>query len=286
VGEARLCPLIAEVKKEAHKKQMNTWEKVASVSFALLLIVTIAVTGTLAYENLSAEDWAKQTTETVAVQLVQQRRAYDANGKLTGLEEIENPPDVLVPLVQSAQYDGTNFDQYGMPTAEGYVDQIVRVKNEGTADAYVRVIVAVPAALDDKNDAGHNALHWNLGNRFMADGSFSAENETNEAFNAITWEFSETAMVEGVLCNLYIFTYADPLPGGKTTDAAAFVGFYLDENVDIVNGHILLDGIDTGFTDDTVAIYIKAQAVQAYAMGERARGAFAAAGMNGNPWEE
>ncbi len=264
---------------------MNTWKKVASVSFALLLIVTIAVTGTLAYENLSAEDWARQTTQTVTVKLVQEQRAYDDNGELTGLEEFADQ-DVLVPLVQSAQYDGTNFDKYGMPVADGYVDQIVRVKNEGTADAYVRVIVAVPTALDDANDAGHNALHWNLGNRFMADGSFSSENETNEAFNTITWKFFETAMVEGILCNIYIFTYSVPLPGGETTDAAAFVGFYLDENVDIVNGHILLDGIDTGFTDETVQVYVKAQAVQAYAMGESAQEAFTAVGVKDNPWEE
>lgn len=264
---------------------MNTWKKVASVSFALLLIVTIAVTGTLAYENLSAEDWARQTTQTVTVKLVQEQHAYDNNGDLTGLEEFDDQ-DVLVPLVHSAQYDGINFDQYGMPVADGYVDQIVQVKNEGTADAYVRVIVAVPAALDDINDAGHNALHWNQGNRFMADGSFGSEKETNEAFDVITWKFSETAMVEGVLCNIYIFTYSAPLSGGETTDAAAFVGFYLDKNVDIVNGHIWLDGIDTGFTDETVKIYVKAQAVQAYAMGESAQGAFAAAGMKDNPWEE
>jgi len=254
---------------------MKILKKILSVSFALLLIATIAVTGTLAYENLSAEDWARQTAQTVTVKLVQEQRDYDDSGVLIGLKEFTDDK-VLIPLTQSAQYDGTNFDKYGMPVAEGYVDQIVRVKNEGTADAYVRVIVAVPAALDDENDAGHNALHWNLGNRFMPDGSFSSEKVSNTAFNDISWEYSKTATVEGVSCNIYIFTYSTPLAEGEITEAAAFVGFYLDEAVDIVDGHVFLDGVDTGFTDENVKVYVKAQAVQVYAMGESAQDAFAA----------
>ena len=151
----------------------------------------------MAYENLSAYEWAQQTDQTITVQLVQEQRAYNDNGELTGLETFVDDK-VLVPLVETAQYDGINFDKYGMPMADGYVDQTVRVKNEGTASAYVRVIVAVPAVLDDANDAGHNALHWNLGNRFMADGSFSSDNDTNTAFADISWRYSETAVVDDV----------------------------------------------------------------------------------------
>ena len=261
---------------------MKILKKIVSASFALLLIATATVAGTLAYENLSAKGWAFRTDQTISVKLVQEQRSYDDNGELVGLEPFENY-DVLIPLVESAQYDGTNFDKYGMPTADGYVDQIVRVKNEGTASAFVRVIVAIPAALDNANDAGHNALHWNLGNRFMADGSFTAKNNTNEAFSKIAWKFSETTVVHGVESNIYIFTYADPLAGGATTDAASFVGFYLDSSVEIVNGHIFLNGVDTGFTDDTVKVYVKAQAVQSYAMGTAAE-AFETANVPDNPW--
>ena len=259
-------------------------KKVLSFCYAIFLLATVTVAGTLAYENLSAYGWAQQTDQAVSVKLVQQQRAYDKNGKLIGLEDFKNYK-VLVPLVASAQYDGTNFDKYGLPMADDYVDQIVRVKNEGTTSVYVRVIVAVPAVLDDANDAGHNALHWNLGNRFMADGSFSSDNDTNTDFADISWKYFETAVVDGVECNIYIFTYAQPLAGGDTTDAAAFVGFYLDTSVDVVNGHILLDGVDTGFTDDTVKVYVKAQAVQAYGF-DTAGAAFAAAQMRNNPWAD
>lgn len=236
---------------------MNKLKKILSICFAFLLLATATVTGTLAYENLSPQEWAEKADQTVSVKLVQEQRSFDENGNLNGLEPFEDH-DILLPLTESAQYDGTNFDEYGMPTADGYVDQIVRVHNEGTADAYVRVLVAIPAMLDDTNDSGHNALHWNLGNRFMADGTFSISNNINEAYEDISWKYSETAVVDGVECNIYIFTYAKPLAGRHTTDAAAFAGFYLHSSVEIVNGHILLDGMDTGFEDDSVKIHVKA----------------------------
>lgn len=262
---------------------MNKLKKILSVCIPLFLLAATAVAGTLAYENVSAEEWALQTDMSVDIELLQQQRAYDENGVLTGLEAFENNK-VLVPLAESAQYNGTNFDKYGMPLAEGYVDQIVRVKNTGSADAYVRVIVAIPAALDDANEAGNNALHWNLGNRFLEDGSFTVANCVNSAFGTISWKFSQTAEVEGVMCNLYVFTYTEALAAGATTEAAAFVGFYLDDSADVVDGDIVLDGVNTGFRDDSVKIYVEAQAVQTYNMGSSAAAAFEAAGMTENPW--
>ena len=237
--------------------------KVLSVCFALALLATATVTGTLAYNTRAATTAVADTTEEIDVELLQQRRSYDVNGNVTGLESFEDGK-VLVPLVGSAQYNGKNFDRYGMPTAEGYVDQIVRVQNVGTGAAYVRVVVAIPAALDDADAAGNNALHWNLGNRFMPDGDFSAGNNTNQAFDDVTWKFVQTAEVNGVESNLYCFTYKTPLAAGEITEAAAFVGFYLDSRVDVVNGRVLLDGVDTGFADTEVKIPVKAQAVQAY----------------------
>lgn len=260
-------------------------EKAITMCIAALLVVVATVSGTLAYESLSAQEWAvqaEQNDETVEIQLVQQQRVFDGFGDSIGLAPFVNGK-VLVPLVASAQYDGSNFDQYGMPEADGYVDQIIRVKNVGTVDAYVRVIVAVPAALDNANDAGHNALHWNLGNRFMPDGDFSNTNSENAAFDDVSWKYSETAVVDGIECNIYIFTYKKSLTAGSTTEAAAFTGFYLDKAVNVADGHILLDGVDTGFTDDNVVIHVVAQAIQAYGF-ENAEQAFSAADLPTNPW--
>lgn len=259
-------------------------EKGITLCCATLLVVIATVSGTLAYESYIEMEWESTENPNVVVQLVQQQRILDDSDNSIGLAPFEDGK-MLVPLVGSAQYDGSNFDQYGMPKAKGYVDQIIRVKNEGSVHAYVRVIVAVPAALDDANGAGHNALHWNLGNRFMADGDFSSTNSVNTAFNDISWKYNETAVVDEVMCNLYIFTYENPLAGGSITDAAAFTGFYLDKDVNVLDGHILLDGIDTGFTDDNIVIHVAAQAVQAYSF-ESAEAAFSAAALPGNPWLE
>ena len=256
--------------------------KMLSVCFALLLIATATVTGTLAFETWTAQEYAESTTDKIKVSLVQEQRKYDADGNVCGLEHFADNK-VLVPLVSSAQYDGNNFDRYGMPMAEGYVDQMVRVKNEGTGAVYARVIVAIPAALDDASEAGNNALHWNLGNRFMPGGSFGPKKDTNAAFSDITWKFCEKTTVNGVESNIYIFTYNTALAGGETMHAAAFVGFYLDSHVDVVNGHILLDGVDTGFTDDEVTIPVVAQAMQAYGFSSAAD---AFAGMSNNPWNK
>ena len=262
---------------------MSKLNKFLAVCFALLMIAIMPVAGTWAYEVWNAEQYADETTEKIEVRLLQQQRAYDTDGNLSGLEPFADEKQ-LVPLVGSAQYDGSNFDRYGMPVAAGYVDQIVRVKNEGTAAAYVRVIAAIPAALDDVDFAGNNALHWNLGNRFMPNGDFSAENTSNPAFEGISWKFSEKAVVEGVLSNLYIFTYEKELAAGAVTGAAAFVGFYLDQAVDIVNGHIMLNGEDTEFSDEKVKIPVAAQAVQSYGFSS-AQEAFDEAGTADNPWK-
>ena len=260
-------------------------KKILACCFLIVLMASAAVAGTLAYENWTAVQYAEKFSGKLEIKLVQWQRIYqDGEMVLTGMAR-ENRE--LIPLVGSAQYNGSNFDKYGMPVAEGYVDHIVQVKNTGTpgvdADAYVRVVVAIPAALDDANDAGKNALHWNLGNRFMPDGDFTASNSTNPHFSDIVRKFAAKDTVEGTECNIYTFTYNTPLQPGETTPAAAFVGFYLDRDVDIVDGHITLDGKDTGFTSDSVKIYVKAQAVQAYGFGSAAA-AFEAVNAADNPW--
>lgn len=240
--------------------QSSKFNKVFSLCFALLLLLTATFTGTLAFSTRSTPADGNTSSEAVRVTLLQQQRDYDEKGNVE-LEDFENHK-LLFPIVGSAQYDGNNFDKYGMPTASNYVDQIIRVKNEDSKSAYVRIIVAIPAALDDKGEAENNALHWNLGNRFMPDGNFGFDNTENLNFQKFSWQYSETTVVDGVECNIYIFTYETPLEAGETTAAAAFVGFYLDSDVDIVNGYITIDGLSTGYNKAEVEIPVVAQGVQ------------------------
>ena len=45
----------------------------------------------------------------------------------------------------------------------------------------------------------------------------------------------------------------------------------------------MLDGVDTGFTGESVKVYVKAQAVQAYGF-KSAKEAFDAGKLKDNPW--
>lgn len=261
------------------RKKLN---KILSICFVAILTGCALIGGTMA---MTSDDKPMVVSEdtTLSVALVQQQRSFDANGNWV-LQPFEDGK-ALVPLVGSAQYDGSNFDKYGMPKADGYLDNIVRVQNTGNIEAYVRVVAAVPAVLDTENEFGKTALHWNLGNRFMANGDF--DNETKNIIEnygqKVKCEFVKTATVGNEKCNIYTFTYKESLPAGQTTELAAFVGFYLDRTVNVVNGHIMMDGVDTGYTNDNVKIYVKAQAVQA--TGITSEIAFSQSEVKDNPWK-
>lgn len=261
--------------------------KLLSVCFVLVLAAFATVGGVLAAEAMQVNHNGESTQpgEGFQVELVMQQRAYHADGTLAGLEPYEDGT-MLYPLVGSAQYNGSNFDKYGMPTAEGYVDQIVRMTNTSNQPMYVRLLVAVPAALEEINgNASKNALHWNLGNRFMPEGNFSSSNHTNTAFAKYEEPIKIGTQTEnGILYNVYTITYKEALLAGETTPAAAFVGFYFDKNVNIVDDKVYLNGKYTGYQGTTVDIAVKAQGVETTGH-DNAEAAFAEYGVSDYPWQ-
>ena len=199
---------------------------------ALILVVALAVTtivgGTLAYQVDTEAAVNVAVVGMVDVELIEQQRGE------SGLEPFEDAK-VLMPIVGSAQGEK---DDYGMPVAANYVDKIVRVENTGNQPAWVRVIVAIPAALEG-GSADQNALHWNLGNRFdpkggkaYNDGAWAvAGNPYFDDFGNPGYELVENVVIDGMEYNLYTFTTAAPVQAGDTT-AAVMSGFYLDSAVD------------------------------------------------------
>lgn len=248
--------------------------KLFSLCLVLVLMACVTAGGVLAMQatesnadnNLMITQTSTESQNTV--QVVSKQRGTDGNGE-TALVSYRNNT-ILYPLVGSAEYDGTNFDQYGMPTAAGYVDQIVTLRNESSKTAYARLLVAIPAALEAVDgDANKKALHWNVGNRFLPNGNFGkgeGKTEMNESYSnyELTSHMStkeNPQMVNGQPCNIYVFTYSEPLTGGEETQAAAFVGFYLDKDVNVKDNKVYLDGRFTGYEGTTVDIAVKAQAV-------------------------
>ena len=104
---------------------MKKLEKIISVSFACFLVATATITGTLAYESLIDVEWAQTSDDMKSIQvaLIQEQRSYDEDGNLVGLETFKDDKEI-VPLVASVQYDGTNFDKYGMLTTRYAINQV------------------------------------------------------------------------------------------------------------------------------------------------------------------
>lgn len=255
-------------------------KKIVSICLVAVIAVMAIAGASLAY--LTDTDDADNVFEVgnVQIELVEQQR--NENGELEAFEDDKT----LMPIVGSAQGEK---DGYGLPTAKNYVDKIVNVKNTGKSDAYVRVIVAVPAALDNSTDA-QSALHWNVGNRFSPDKEY-VDGYTNPGYADIEWNFVEEITIDGIAYNTYCFTYTEALTAGETTDCAAITGFYLDKNVDnYVNdeGKVVytLNGNDINYDlTKGVTVPVFAQAVQAAGF-DTAEEAFANAGLPTNPWAE
>ena len=246
-------------------------KKIIALSLAAIIAVTAIASASLAY--LMDTDSADNvfTVGNVQIELVEQQRGEN------GLEAFEDKK-VLLPIVGSAQGDK---DTLGMPTAANYVDKIVTVKNTGVSAAYIRVIVAIPAELEEANGA-NGPLHWNLGNKFNG--------ATDALYNAeVIWKYEVTAEIDAIKYNLYSFTYQTPVAGGAVTPYAAITGFYLnsgvnnrvDENNKIVytfNGKDINYDLTKGFT-----VPVFAQAIQSDGFAS-ADAAFAASGLPVNPW--
>lgn len=266
-------------------------KKIISLCLVIALAATAVVGATLAYFTDTESANNVFTAGSVRIKLIEQEREYKADGSLKGLKDF-TPNKQLVPSHNDAQGEK---DRYGMSVVDNYVDKIVTVKNTGNSDAYVRVIVAIPAALEETNpqQSMYNVLHWNLGNKFTPTGDYDTTanpQPENPEWANVSWKYSETVTINQVSYNLYIFTYKKPIKAGETTKAAAMVGFYLDKGVDCEydaqgNPYYTFRGqkINYAFANGTITIPVFAQAVQSAGFSS-ADEAFTASGLANNPW--
>lgn len=262
---------------------MSAKKKVLAAA-SYVLVAALAVGGTVAYFT-DKEDAVNVMTmgAGVDIELIEQQRSEDGSKLVDFVQGTQ-----LMPAVGSAQ--GAK-DNWGMSSdIENYVDKIVTVDNTGVTDAYVRVLVAVPAALDNTTNAGENVLHWNLGNNFDADGEAALGLTSDEYKKAVDWKYTETETIKvdgvgNIECNLYSFTYTDAVKAGTSTELASMVGFYLDSAVDYDDetGKYMIGDEVIDYAYDEVYIPVYAQAVQTAGF-TSAAAAFDAADMPTNPW--
>ena len=247
---------------------------------ALCLCVALAVVAiggaTLAYFTDTDEATNTFTAGGVKIALVEQQRSAD-HKTLVSFEQNKN----LMPIVGSAQGEQETVGGVKLPTAKNYVDKIMTIKNTGVSDAYVRIFVAVPTALQNgqtPNAPRYDVLHWNFNGDSCAEGQW-----TDEIVVA------NPTVINGVEYKIYSRTYTTALKANEATATPAYIGFYLDKTVDMNadgeytvnwgNGPVVINyDLSKG-----VEIPVFAQAIQAEGFASAAD-AFAASGLPANPW--
>ena len=252
-------------------------KKKITAIFLCVALVAIAIVGaSLAYFTDTDKATNTFTAGGVEIKLIEQQR----NAAHTALEDFENDKN-LMPIVGSAQGEQEEVDGVVLPTAENYVDKIMTIKNTGVSDAYVRIFVAVPTALQNgqtPNAPRYDVLHWNFNGDSCAEGQW-----TDEIVVA------NPIKINGVDYKIYSRTYTTALEANEVTATPAYIGFYLDKTVDMnADGDYTVDWgngpevIDYDLSQG-VEIPVFAQAIQADGF-DSAEAAFAASGLPANPW--
>ena len=249
-------------------------KKILSVCLVAVIAIMAIAGATLAY--LTDTDKADNvfTIGNVQIELVEQQRNDEGNG----LEAFE-PNKVLLPIVESAQGEKETVDGVaGLPTSKNYVDKIITVKNTGASDAYMRVYIAIPFVLDNVGDASQNILHFNWTKESRVEGEWGSEEAV-----------AQNVDVNGVKCNIYQRTYTSVVVKDNATKTPAYIGFYLDKEVDnrMENGKIIytINGTDIDYDfSKGVTIPVFAVAVQADGFDSADQAMSEAFGANYNPW--
>lgn len=113
------------------------------------------------------------------------------------------------------------------------------VNHEKSTDAYVRVHIAIPAALDDGDPsfaAYNNFLHWNFTKDSIAAGQWSWLPEMTDGVGYAgngegNWNYYTTT-IDGIDYAVYVVTYRTALAAGEQTATQALDKVYIDKSVD------------------------------------------------------
>ena len=269
---------------------------------AICLIAALALTAiggaTLAY--FTDTDKAENVFEIGNVKISQkeQERTSKTDATLKAFTQKKNVlPAVFKYLTpkEAITVDGYEFD---IRCLEGnYIDKIVNVTNEGTNDAYVRTIIAVPNmnGYDDSADATHNPLHWNYLDATDFGGTGWDWNGSNDAEATEQLCYANAVEIGGVSYDIYVATYNTAIKAKEIT-SPSMVGFYLDPTVDCdEDGYFFIDGdgekqsLQAWMNNGELQFLVATQAVQAEGFAdawEALDAAFGVIDATHNPWKK
>ena len=181
-----------------------TKRKLLTGALSLSMVAILAVGGTLAYFTDTDGEDNVFTTGNVAIDLT---------------ETFDEENAKLLPATGSAQ-DGT---------LENGIEKRVFVTNEGSEDAYVRVHIAIPAILDNVDNAGKNTLHFNYDPEAVGEGKWDWSKTTGTPHEG-EWNVYGTTLADGKDYNVYVVTYEGILSKDQMTEEA-MTQVYLDKLV-------------------------------------------------------
>lgn len=204
--------------------------KILVMAMALAMCAILVVGGTLAY--FTDVDQAENVFTFGNVNIHQDEWQRAEDGSIEEFNDNKNVfPAVHNKLTPKEDITVDGYDFQIRSLAGNYVDKIVNVTNEGSEEAYIRTIIAVPDmnGYDDKSPA-ENPLHWNYldatdfgGTGWDWNGSKDAE-ATEQAHKI------EKVTIDGILYDIYVATYNKAVAAGTIT-SPSMVGFYLDDSV-------------------------------------------------------
>ena len=245
-------------------------KKLTVVSLVLVLLA-IAVGGSLAYFMDSDEATNVFTIGSVEIEQHEQQRKKDTEGNYTSELEAFVQNKQLIPVGSNAT----------AKSDKNFQDKIVTVQNKGKNDAYVQTFVAVPKALADAGvlhiyNNGATTYGWTK--------------------SATTYTVAESAIVDGGSAaeyTVYKYTYNSTLAAGATTDAA-IEGVYIDQATDmdvtyaadgttIQSAYFTMNNTTiTGFdANGSLNVYVATQAIQADGFADASA---ALANFANHPW--
>ncbi len=162
------------------------------------------------------------------------------------------------------------------------INKDVYVSNTGDSDAYVRVHIAIPAALDDGDPsfaAVNNFLHFNFTNASVNAGQWSRLPEMTDGTGYRgngegNFNYYDTT-IDGVEYGVYVVTYRTALKAGEKTATQALDKVYVDKSVDCEwdeekecyyytddKGNVVYPTDFSAEGDGTLAIKVVAEAAQ------------------------
>lgn len=241
-------------------------KKITAVALVVALLAVGIIGGTLAYFTDTDDATNTFTAGNVKIELIEQQRKVDNNGdKTTELEDFTQSKTLMPIVTANGSVQQDSKDVLLMSTSKNYVDKMITVKNTGNSDAFVRVYMAVPKALEDKQSEygtfSDSVLHVNY--------YYNTKEDATDAEKTFTayWDKEVrvgTVTIDEVVYNVYYRQYASTLAADATTGGRAYDGMYLDYRVDMdAQGNYTMDGVKIGFDLTKVEVPVAAVAVQA-----------------------